>query len=513
MGDFMIRAPGSFRLSKTEISPAHSFVTSALLSETDEVFGDSEVMHSWLDRGLADLTIIERCKFKPYEVFVSKARDQAWAKFDFVIAGKAKKQGAIEYHAKIKAMLNSNGKSWKLAKLEVTRLERIDYEGPVFADVSAFTGVDFYRSKQKQNVLVGATSSILKSDYFGGITVLDWNDDGAPDFMAYELESLLSVFINDGQGGFTRVPQEDLLPHKEASAFFLAIDLDGDGADELLGTRQTGCDSKGARIPIYQVRSGVLKKLKKEIVLKGRCGNRYVHVTAGDVNQDGQPDLFFSGFDGLIENSETQQYGGSPHNFVDAHDGARNRLVINQGGLKFEDRTDQAGIDELTRKTYLGHFFDYDADGVLDLFVVNDFAVNQMYKGSKDGSFEAIAYPPMTNNGFSMGVSVADFDADGDFDVYVSNMYSYAGNRVLGINKDLAPDKRATLLAMARGNTLYQRGETGYRELAVENRINNAQWAWGNHFFDYDNDGDLDLHVVNGLSSNPHDASKNVPDF
>ena len=181
--------------------------------------------------------------------------------------------------------------------------------------------------------------------------------------------------------------------------------------------------------------------------------------------------------------------------------------------MKFEDRSESVGLDSKTRKTYLGHFFDYDQDSHLDLLVVNDFAANQMFKGQGDGHFKEISYPPFTDSGFSMGVSVVDYDADGDFDVYVSNMYSYAGNRVLAVTDSLDQQKRDVLLAMARGNTLYKRDGLSYREKAVDEGINNAQWAWGHQFFDYDNDGDLDLHVVNGLSSNPHEDSKKVPDF
>ncbi|MEE2902667.1 MAG: VCBS repeat-containing protein [Myxococcota bacterium] len=511
--DFEIRAPASFRLVKSDENSSRTRVSHAQLSEKDETIVSGQKLEAWLQEALSNFTVIERCSIKPHQILVSEGKNQVWGKFDIMLGGQNNGSGASELHAQARAHLRLEARKWILTKLEINDLSQINYQGPIFKDVSALTGVDLFRSAEKQSTLAGATASIRETEYYGGVTVLDWNDDGFADFMVYEFESLLSVFINDGQGGFTRLTQDKLIPHKQASAFYIAIDLDNDGKLEIVGTRVEKCDQDGAKIPIYRIQRGALQQSEKYIRFRANCDARYVHVTGADVNLDGLPDLFFSGFDSQQENSQTEQYGGVPHNFVDAHDGARNRMLINRGDMNFEDRSDSVGLDSKTRKTYLGHFFDYDQDSHLDLLVVNDFAANQMFKGQGNGHFKQISYPPFTDSGFSMGVSVVDYDADGDFDVYVSNMYSYAGNRVLAVTDSLDQQKREVLLAMARGNTLYKRDGLSYREKAVDEGINNAQWAWGQQFFDYDNDGDLDLHVVNGLSSNPHEDSKKIPDF
>ena len=55
-------------------------------------------------------------------------------------------------------------------------------------------------------------------------------------------------------------------------------------------------------------------------------------------------------------------------------------------------------------------------------------------------------------------------------------------------------------------------GSGNYEEVAASHGLHNAQWAWGNVFFDYDNDGDRDVHVVNGMASNHDPRAKEAPD-
>jgi hypothetical protein len=111
-----------------------------------------------------------------------------------------------------------------------------------------------------------------------------------------------------------------------------------------------------------------------------------------------------------------------------------------------------------------------------------------------------------------MGVTIADWDNSGRWSMYISNMYSHAGNRIVPLAAALGDDYRQIALVLARGNQLYERdAESGaWKETAVERGVNWADWAWACLFFDPDNDGDKDLFVANGYTSH---EDRQAPDF
>ena len=164
--------------------------------------------------------------------------------------------------------------------------------------------------------------------------------------------------------------------------------------------------------------------------------------------------------------------------------GAPDHLFRNNRDGTFTDATQAAGVMD-TRALYgFGvAWFDFDDDGRLDLLVANDSGSNYLYRNLGDGRFQNISYPSgvaLDGNGREqahMGVAIGDYDNDGRNDIHITNF---------------ADDF----------NVLYH-NDDGTSVTDVSIRLGVAQVSvpflgWGTDFLDYDNDGWLDLLVVNG---------------
>ena len=259
-------------------------------------------------------------------------------------------------------------------------------------------------------------------------------------------------------------------------------------------------------------------------------------VAAGDINNDGLPDLYLSNL-------------GS------------NQMYLNKGGGKFTEVTKESGTDD-PRWSTSASFFDYDRDGWLDLMVVDyaDFSVanspncyaattakdyctprvfrapgNRLFHNKGNGVFEDVTVPAGVSKefGHGLGIVTADFNNDGWIDIYIANdgdpsqlwtnqkngtfvndallagaAVNRNGQTEAGMGVDVGDfdgngtddifvthlmDETNTLFVNS-GNALFE-DRTREAGLGMPGR---RFTGFGTFFFDYDNDGWLDLFVANG---------------
>lgn len=174
-----------------------------------------------------------------------------------------------------------------------------------------------------------------------------------------------------------------------------------------------------------------------------------------------------------------------------------NRLFHNRGDGTFADVTVSAGVDK-----EFGHALgvvaaDFDDDGWTDIYVANDGDPNQLWINQKNGAFKneaLLAGAAVNRDGKAeagMGVDAGDFDGNGTEDIFVTHLMDETNTLFTNLGKGMFEDRtREAGLAMP-----------GHRFT-----------GFGTSFFDYDNDGWLDLMVVNGaVQLLPELASKGDP--
>ncbi len=164
--------------------------------------------------------------------------------------------------------------------------------------------------------------------------------------------------------------------------------------------------------------------------------------------------------------------------------GSGDTLYHNKGDGTFEDVSVKAGVADPNGRFGMGVVWtDFNSDGKPDLYVANDAGPNYLYKNNGDGTFTDVALragTALSEDGKeqgSMGVAVADYDHSGGASIFVTNFADEYN-------------------ALYRHDKEFQFTDVSFASQTATPSI--PLVGWGTHFLDYDNDGWLDLLVVNG---------------
>ncbi len=461
------------------------------------------------DTLLADYRSIDWAKFKIVGIEPNGER-AASATLRFQMAGVTqqglRQQIGVEWASEWER--TSEGR-WLLAALQAGDSERSHSSVAAFEDVSeaAFGQNASFHQQLKFGTEVWRTRMDAASgmDVYGqqGLAVGDYDGDGLEDFYLTQPGGLPNrLFRNLGDGRFADVSAEAGLDALDGSSAAFFSDVDNNGTQDLIVILSTGQPLlflNGGNGGFRLSRMGFPMGVKPGAV--GGC--------LGDYDLDGYLDLYVTAY--LWPNAASQL----PRPYYDATNGPPNVLYRNLGNGTFEDVTSTTGLNQNNdRFSHACTWGDYDQDGLPDLFVANDFGRKNLYRNQGDGEFRDITEQAgIEDAGAGMSVALGDYDGDGLEDVYFGNMWSSAGRRVT-MQRDFkrdSPDAPKDIYRRhARGNSLFRSERSRFEDVTVPSGVEMGRWAWCSDFVDFDNDGNLDIYIVNGFVTG---TEKDDPDL
>ncbi|MBN2129450.1 MAG: CRTAC1 family protein [Sedimentisphaerales bacterium] len=353
---------------------------------------------------------------------------------------------------------------------------------PTFKDVTAESGIDFrhsYGDEELDNIVEGTGA---------GACMLDYDDDGFQDLYfvsgawtrgvssnrSRDLRAKLQnrLYRNAGDGTFTDVTEASGAGDPTFSTGCSAADYDNDGdvdlyvlnyADNVLyrnngdGTFTDVTVEAGLAVPRWSL-----------------------HAVWLDYDNDGWLDVYVANYllydDGMFRDFYAAQGYPGPLSYASEPD----VLFHNNGDGTFTDVTAETGVASEDGRAMSVGAADFRNQGRVGIYVTNDATENNYFEPTDDGTFEDaavkwnLAYGENGQNVASMGPAIGDIDRNGYLDVFI-------------------PDLNYCTLLMQ-----YEHGFDHKTSTAGLSVVMGQYTSWGPVLFDYDNDGWLDLFTTHG---------------
>jgi hypothetical protein len=338
----------------------------------------------------------------------------------------------------------------------------------------------------------------LVRQYTAQSAVEDFDRDGDFDLAVSTAdgECLLYRFESPGSGGEGRFVDvttaagiEQSFDNPERSYLAAWLDVDNDQYPELLLGTRLYRNLKGERFEPFPDNAGI------------RLAFNPMGTAIADYDCDGLVDLYV-----LYQRTAEGSATGTPAWVGDDQTGAENQLWRNVGDGRFEDATASAGAGGGRRHSFAACWLHANGDRYPDLYVANDFGTNTWLVNAGDGTFRnETSAAQIGDFSTSMGVAAGDINDDGQPEIYVANMYSKMGRRIIQYvcETDYPESIYEQIVGSCAGNRLYQLNpRTGvYEDRSDELGVNGVGWAYAPAFLDIDGDTDLDIYATTGFMS------------
>ena len=349
-----------------------------------------------------------------------------------------------------------------------------------FRDATKAAGVAFTHNSGR------AGKKWLPETMGSGVAFFDADGDGWPDLLFVNSKdwtprgrkSLSALYRNNKNGTFTLATAGSGLDVEMYGLGVAVADYDNDGREDLYITAL-----EGDRLFHNE---GNFKF--KDVTATSGIGNKGFPSSAAwvDYDKDGKADLVVGNYVQWTAKGDLFcSLDGSTKSYCtpESYKGLGTKLYHNLGGGKFEEVAAKAGLGDPTAKSLGIAVIDYNQDGWPDLFIANDTQPNKLYRNNRNGTFTEEAVSAGVTFGEdgvakgAMGVDAGDYDRSGRPHLLVGNF----SNQMLGL--------------------YHNEGKGLFVDEAPRSAIGKASLlslAFGVFFFDFNNDGWLDVFAANG---------------
>ncbi len=378
---------------------------------------------------------------------------------------------------------------------ELARNLPANYPRVTFTDVTRQTGIEFHHFSGKR-------SSQLPEDMGSGAAWGDYDNDGWVDLVVANEVGPLTIadserrqspararLYHNDHGTFSDVTDKAGMDFRGWEMGAAWGDYDNDGNIDLVLT------AYGRNVLYHNNGNGTFTD-RSLVSRVGVPEGFWTGASWGDYNRDGFLDLYVTGY---VKYKRPDNVGAQSRYDIEnpasinpaSFRPERNLLFRNNGNGTFTEVAAAAGVADVTGRGLSAAWVDLDGDGWLDVYVANDQSDNALFRNLGNGKFTDISHSArVADYRSAMGIAVGDWDNDGAQDLFLTHWL--AQENALYTNQLSESKKRVTGGDVSKLTFMDEADRFGLGQISLD------FVGWATSFIDYDNDGKVDLFIVNG---------------